>query len=127
MQPTSHVRIDELGPHRVARLLDRQIFDDRVVREVTDQLLRVAGELPIGGSLIVDCSQVQSTSSSLLGRLILVHKRLDAAGGLLVLCELSQSMAAVLRSSNLDRFFKVCRDRAEAIERVQGRAPEAGA
>jgi anti-sigma B factor antagonist len=117
MAAKARMRVDRGDGHILARVLDRDLFDDRTVRDVSDQLLRLTEELEPGSSLILDFSEVQTASSTLLGRLILVHRRLEAARSRLVLCELNENVAAVLRSSSLDRFFHIFHDRKEALER----------
>ena len=119
MAAKARMRVDRGEAHVLVHILDRDLFDDRTVRDVSDQLLRLTEELAPGSLLIVDFSDVQTASSTLLGRLILVHRRLDAAGSRLVLCELGENVAAVLRSSSLDRFFHIYHDSKEALERAQ--------
>ena len=79
----------------------------RTVRETGDQL---NAALPGGGQplqLVLDFSGVDLISSSLLGKLILLLRRVEGAGGKLVLCELSPTVATVFKTSNLDRLFKI--------------------
>ncbi len=99
--------------------MDRHLFDDRVVRDVAEQLFR---RLPAPGSpvlLVVDLSGVDSLSSAMLGKLILLQRKVDASGGQLRLCSLSEPTRAVLKTTNLERLFKICADSREAIEQLQ--------
>jgi anti-sigma B factor antagonist len=100
---------------RIVRFRDRQLFDDRTVREVADQLFAAAtASGPI--RMIVDFSGVDLVSSSLLGKLILLQRRVDASGGRLRLCEMTNVVRSVFRTANLDRLFSIDRDRREALE-----------
>ncbi|WP_435015945.1 STAS domain-containing protein [Tundrisphaera sp. TA3] len=90
---------------------DRLLFDDRTVREVSEQL---GAALPNDGTpirLVLDFSGVDLISSSLLGKLILLQRRVDNSGGKLRLCELTPTVQSVFRTSNLDRLFGIVRDR----------------
>lgn len=115
MAGPSRIRLEDADGIPVVRFTDRHLFDDRTVREAADQLFAA---LPNTGpiALIVDFSGVESVSSSLLGKLILLQRRVDASTGMLRLCELNDAIRAVLRTTNLDRLFTVARDRREARE-----------
>ncbi len=122
MVPNARIRIDEADGVRVVRFLDRQLFDDRTVREVAEQLL---GLLPSEGSrsdLVLDFTGVDSVSSAMLGKLILLQRRMEAAGGRLRLCDVGEGLRAVMTTTNLDRLFQIDRDRRESLE-ILGRSP----
>lgn len=121
MVPNARIRIDEADGVRIVRFLDRQLFDDRTVREVAEQLL---GLLPTegagaGAGLILDFAGVESVSSAMLGKLILLQRRMEAAGGRLRLCDVSAGLHAVIRTTNLDRLFPIDRDRRESLEALE--------
>jgi anti-sigma B factor antagonist len=99
----------------VIRFLDRNLFDETTIREVGAQLFAA---MPVGGPprLILDFSGVQQVSSALLGKLILLQRRVDAAGGKLRLCELGPAIRDVMRTTNLDRLFAIDRDLRESRE-----------
>ncbi len=117
MVTRSRLRVDRGVNQVIVRFLDRELFDDATVRSVSDQLLRLTEEMTSGSVLVLDLSGVYSVSSNLLGRLILVHRRLQASGSRLVLCELTENVAALLKSASLDRFFHIYHNRTEALER----------
>ncbi len=111
---------DEPGGLRSVRFRDRHLYDDPTVREVTDQLFAA---LPPAGTpprLVIDFAGVESVSSSLLGKLVLLQRQVDARGGRLVICELTRAVEGVFRAANLTRIFAVARDRREAIELIGG-------
>ncbi len=119
MLPDSRLKLDSQGSISVIRFVDRHLFDDRVVRDVSEQLFR---HLPAPGSpalLVVDLSGVDSLSSAMLGKLILLQRKVDASAGHLRLCGLSDSTRAVLKTTNLERLFKICSDSREAVEQLQ--------
>ncbi|HEV3120992.1 MAG TPA: STAS domain-containing protein [Isosphaeraceae bacterium] len=113
----AQVRIDFQDQEgvRVVRFRDRQLFDERTVREAADQ---VYAACPTSGpiKIVLDFSGVDLVSSSLLGKLILLQRRVDASGGKLRLCEMSSVVRSVFRTSNLDRLFTIDRDRRESLE-----------
>lgn len=103
----------------IVRFRERKIYDERMVREVGDQ---VFAALPGDRSpirLIVDFTGVEVISSSFLGKLILLLRRVDASNGKLRLCEMNPVVAGVFRTSNLDRLFGIDRDRRESLEKFK--------
>lgn len=115
MASSSRIDVHDVDSVKVVRLLDRQLFDERTVRDVADQISAV---LPNDGSpirLVLDFSEVALISSSLLSKLILFQRRIDGTRGKLRLCELSPVLQQVFRTSNLDRLFSIDRDQRAAL------------
>lgn len=115
MTSTSRIDVREIDGVQVVRFHDRQIFDERTVRDVADQ---IAAILPNDGKpirLVLDFTDVALISSSLLSKLILFQRRIDASHGKLRLCEMSPVLQQVFRTSNLDRLFSVDRDQRAAL------------
>ncbi len=118
MPATLRIEVSEIDGAQVVTFRDRLLFDDRTVREVADQL---GAALPNDGrpiKLVVDFSGVDLISSSLLGKLILLQRRVDGSGGKLRLCELSTTVLSVFKTSNLDRIFGIVRDRRAALAEI---------
>jgi anti-sigma B factor antagonist len=116
MATSSRIDVREVDGVKVVKFLDRQIFDERTVREVADQ---ISAALPNDGSpikLILDFSDVGLISSSFLSKLILLQRRIDASQGKMRLCEMSGVLQQVFRTSNLDRLFTIERDFRAALE-----------
>ena len=116
MAVAPRIQVHETNGIKVVRFLDHQLFDERTVREVADQ---VAAALPNDGSpirLVVDFSDVNLVSSTLLSKLILLQRRIEATRGKLRLCEMSPIIQQVFRTSNLDRLFSIDRDQRTSIE-----------
>jgi anti-sigma B factor antagonist len=115
MPASSRIETHEEDGVLIVSFRDRLLFDDRTVREVSEQL---GAAMPNDGrpiKLILDFSGVDLISSSLLGKLILLQRRVDGTGGRLRLCELSPTVQSVFRTSNLDRLFGIVRDRRAAV------------
>jgi anti-sigma B factor antagonist len=118
MPATPRISITQVEGAQVVSFHDRLLFDDRTVREVSEQL---NAALPNDGKpikIVLDFTGVDLISSSLLGKLILLQRRVDGTGGKLRLCELSPTVQSVFKTSNLDRLFGIVRDRAAALETI---------
>jgi anti-sigma B factor antagonist len=116
MSVTTRILVAEHDGVKVVRFQDHQLFDERTVREIADQ---IAEALPNDGSpirLVVDFSEVSLISSTFLSKLILLQRRIDGTGGKMRLCEMTPMIQQVFRTSNLDRLFKIDRDQRTAID-----------
>jgi anti-sigma B factor antagonist len=116
MSVTPRIQISESDGVQVVRFRDRQLFDEKTVREVADQLLAA---LPNDGSpirLVLDFTDINLVSSTLLSKLILLQRRVASTGGKLRLCEMTPVIQQVFRTANLDRLFSIDRDQRSALD-----------
>jgi anti-sigma B factor antagonist len=119
MTATPRIDLREVGAVKVVRFHDRHLFDERTVRDVADQ---IAASLPNDGSpiqIVLDFTNVALISSSLLSKLILLQRRVDASHGKLRLCEMSNVVHSVFKTSNLDRLFAIDRDQPTALSHFE--------
>jgi anti-sigma B factor antagonist len=119
MAVTPRIQVNETNGIKVIRFKDNQLFDERTVREVADQ---IQATLPNDGSpirLVVDFSDVNLVSSTLLSKLILLQRRIETSRGKLRLCEMSPIIQQVFRTSNLDRLFSIDRDQRTSLDAFQ--------
>ncbi len=119
MAVPSRIQVSEIDGIMVVRFTDHQLFDERPVREIAEQ---IAINLPSDGTpirLILDFSDVTLLSSIALGKFILIQRRVDASRGSLRLCELSPVLQQVFRTANLDRLFTIDRDLRTSLEALR--------
>jgi len=115
MSNAPRIDLREADGVKVIRFHDQHLFDERTIRDVAEQ---IAAALPNDGTpikLVLDFSGVALISSSLLSKLILLQRRVDASKGKLRLCEISPVLQQVFRTSNLDRLFSIDRDQRTAL------------
>lgn len=95
-------------------------FSDRQLRELADieqigrDLYALVDERAYR-KLILDFEKVQLLSSQMLSVLLILHKKLAAAKGGLVLCGLRKELARLFQIANLDKLFKQCPDEQQAL------------
>lgn len=116
MPPVERIDMTEEGGVKVVRFHDRQLFDERVVREVAEQIaVRLPGDdEPI--RLVLNFNGVNLISSTLLSKLVLLQRRVDSSRGKMRLCELSPVLEQVFSTSHLDRLFGIDRDQRTALD-----------
>ena len=119
MPAPARIQVSDDNGIKIVRFNDQQLFDERTVREVAEQ---ISVSLPSDGTpirLVIDFSEVNLISSSALSKLILIQRRVDATRGKLRLCELSTILQQVFRTSNLDRLFAIDRDQRTSLEALK--------
>jgi anti-sigma B factor antagonist len=102
------------GRIAVADILDPQVFEPHVIRELFDELLSVV-QSSSTNNLLIDLSLVQYVSSGVLNRLIDLKDHIAAAGGRLRLCGLSAEVAEIFKITQLNRQFDIAPDQAAAL------------
>jgi anti-anti-sigma factor len=65
--------------------------------------------------LILELDEVAILRSSLIGQLVMLHKRIHTHAGLMRICGLSEPNQEVLRTCRLSERFPVYNDRIEAV------------
>lgn len=64
-------------------------------------------------------NRVRYMTSSAIGKLITLHRKLNRSGGSLILCELTPDVASTLDTARLLTYFTTCPDQAAAIAKMQ--------
>jgi anti-sigma B factor antagonist len=68
------------------------------------------------GRVVLEFSRVTFLSSSALGAVAMLKKRLDESGGSLRLCHLAPELVALFQITKLDSIIPICETRSAAIE-----------
>ena len=98
----------------VVELTDKKILDELNIMQIGEQLngLVAAATEP---RLLLDFSCVGHMSSSALGMLITLHKRIREKHGELRLCGIQPSIHEIFVITRLNEIFQICKSRAEAM------------
>jgi anti-anti-sigma factor len=98
----------------VVELMDQKILDEGSIARIGEKLYAlVAAGTP---SLVLDFAEVAHMSSSALGMLITLHKRVREKDGRLWLCNIRPSIHGVFSSTRLDEVFTICDSRQAALD-----------
>ena len=98
----------------VVQLTDRKILDEMNIMRIGDDLNGLVAESDTP-QLVIDFSQVGHMSSSALGMLITLHKRIREKDGQLRLCCIQPSIYEVFVITRLNEIFQICQSRQEAL------------
>lgn len=98
----------------VVRFRDRILVGGDEAQRIEQELNRMVEQHP-GARLAVDFEGVQALSSSVLGSLVAVHRRLVQRGGRLVLCNLHRRVAEIFNITRLSDLFSIHPDAGAAV------------
>ena len=106
--------LSEVGEITVVRFMDRQILDETNIQEIGQELFQLVDEEG-RNQLLLNFCDVQFLSSSALGKLITLHRKLKACGGSLRMSNIRQEIYDVLAITKLNKLFSIHDDEAEAL------------
>jgi anti-anti-sigma factor len=101
-----YLQVDHLPGLTVVNFTDRTIVDEPTAHVIGERLARLAEEAG-RDQLLLNLGNVEHMSSVGLSNLISCQKKLQAAGGRLVLCNLNPTLDEVLRTTRLSQMFDI--------------------
>ncbi|MCL2700928.1 MAG: STAS domain-containing protein [Phycisphaerae bacterium] len=111
---TPRLTVTNEGDVIVAELVDKKILDEVAITQIHEQLAALLG--PVAApKLVMDFARVAHMSSSALGMLITLHKRIREKQGELRLCGISPSIYEVFVITRLNEIFQISKTRPEAL------------
>ncbi len=112
----AHPRISvEYGQNAtIVTLTDEKILEQETIQSLEDSIMPLIGQGE-GINLIIDFCNVQFLSSSVLGLLIRISKRVYESSGSLKLCGINPKILEVFRITRLDKVFDIYQDREGAV------------
>jgi len=104
LRPTISIRYADGAT--IATLMDEKILEEAAIRRVEDSiipLIEQAGRI----TLVLDFSNVNFLSSTMLGVLIRISKRVYERNGKLGLCGISERIYKIFKITRLDKAFEI--------------------
>lgn len=89
----------------VVTFLRQQLTDEDNIEQLGEALFSLL-EKDAQLRIILDLSQLDYVTSSVLGKFITLHRRLRRQGGMLVLCAMQPNVRETLRASRLLDYFQ---------------------
>lgn len=114
----SHLRISPAGNATVVELLDRRILNELNIGEIGEQLNQMVAKSS-NPRFVLDFTNVAHMSSSALGMLITLHKRIRERSGELRLCSIQPAIFEVFVITRLNEIFTICQTRQEALDSLK--------
>jgi anti-anti-sigma factor len=112
---SSRLKVSTEGGVMVAELVDNKILDEMRVSQIGEELnaLVARSDSP---AIVVDFSNVRYMSSSALGMLITLYKRIREKNGQLSLCGIQPGIYEVFVITRLNEILRICSTRQEAVK-----------
>ncbi len=109
-----HLEVSDVGEVTVVRLTDRKVVDETNIQELGRELFGLVEEEQ-KKNLLLNFSAVGFLSSSALGKLITLDKKVKAHGGKLKLSNIRPEIYEVFAITKLNKLFEIKDDEAEAL------------
>lgn len=101
-----HLDVKKVGVVTVVNFRDQKILDDLVIQQVGEELYHLASE-DQSENLLLNFSGVAFLSSSVLGKLISLNKKVKAYGGKLKFCEMDPKIYELFTITGLNKLFDI--------------------
>ncbi len=113
---TNHrLKIAENADVTVVNFLDKRILDEPTIQAIAEQLFSLV-EQDGKRKLLLNFTNVEYMSSAALGKLINLHKKLQACSGRLAMCHVIPQIYEVFSITKLDKIFKIFPTEEAALE-----------
>jgi anti-sigma B factor antagonist len=109
------LEVEQIGDVTVVHFVDRKILDEQNIQIIGDQLFSLVDNDGLR-KLLLNFGNVEYLSSAALGKLITLHKKLQAVGGRLVLCNIDPQIYEVFEITRLDKFFNIQKEEQAALQ-----------
>ena len=110
--------ITNQGDVTVVKLVDRKILDEVNISHIGERLQGLVAKQEVP-RLVLDFSSVGHMSSSALGMLITLHKRVREKKGLLCLAGIQAPIYEVFVITRLNEIFEIKENAEEAVKSLQ--------
>jgi anti-sigma B factor antagonist len=112
------MEVEQVGDALVVRFTQARMLDEAQIQALGRQLLDLVDKDGCR-KLVLNFARVTSLVSTMLAKLVMLHKRMKAAGGRLALCCFDANIDQTIRTLKLDRIFAIFPDEQEALQGLQ--------
>ena len=109
------LEVEDIGDITVVNFTDRKILDEQNIQMIGEQLFSLVDEQG-RKKVLLNFGNVEYLSSAALGKLITLNKKLQAAGGRLILCNIDPQIYEVFEITKLDKIFKIHKEEQAALQ-----------
>jgi anti-anti-sigma factor len=98
--------VSEIENAVVVRFVDPKILNDQKMETIAEELYRLADKLG-KRDLRLDFVRVDYVQSSVLGKLVALHKRVTGMGNRLILCNIRPAVYTIFTVTRLAKLFTI--------------------
>src|SRR5437660_11613469 len=108
------LEVEEIGDVTVVNFIDRKILDEQNIQIIGEQLFGLVEEGR--RKMLLNFGNVEYLSSAALGKLITLNKKLQTAGGRLILCNIHPQIYEVFEITKLNKLLNIRKDEQEGLQ-----------
>jgi anti-sigma B factor antagonist len=109
------LEIEQVGLVTVARLIRADFVDEETINSVGSELFHLVEEQGCR-RLVLSFAKVKRAGSAMLGKVIWLHKKIQNAGGKLVLCNVEPTLYEAFETLQLTRLFRIFPHEQDALQ-----------
>jgi anti-sigma B factor antagonist len=109
------LEVEDIGDIAVVNFVDKKILDEQNIQMIGDDLFRLVDELG-RRKVLLNFGNVEFMSSAALGKLITLHRKLQAVQGKLVLCKIAKDILDVFKITKLDKILTITTDEQSGLQ-----------
>ena len=109
------LEVEDIGDIAVVQFVDKKILDEQNIQMIGDDLFRLVDELG-RRKVLLNFTNVEFMSSAALGKLITLHRKLQAVQGKLVLCKITKEILDVFKITKLDKILEIKTDEQSGLQ-----------
>jgi anti-sigma B factor antagonist len=106
---------EEVNGVTVVNFVDRKILDEQNIQKIGEELFGlVDGQNRV--KILLNFGNVEYLSSAALGKFITLNKKVQAAGGKLILCNIDPNIYEVFEITKLNKLFNIQKEEQAALQ-----------
>jgi len=109
------LELEDVGEVTVVNFVDKKILDEQNIQIIGEQLFDLVDNQG-KKKILLNFGNVEFLSSAALGKLITMNKKVQQAGGKLVMCNIAREILEVFEITKLDKLFKIFKDEQTALQ-----------
>src|SRR3954451_12022480 len=111
------LEVEDIGDVTVVNFTDKKILDEQNIQIIGEQLFSLVDELG-RRKILLNFGNVEYLSSAALGKFITLNKKVNAAGGRLILCNIDPQIYEVFEITKLNKLFNIKKDEQTAMQEI---------
>jgi len=109
------LEVEDIGDVTVVNFVDRKILDEQNIQKIGEDLFGLVDDQG-RTKILLNFGNVEYLSSAALGKFITLNKKVQTAGGKLILCNIDAQIYEVFQITRLDRLFNIQKEEQAALQ-----------